>query len=129
MHRDRLEFPLEHREVGVGAMDAAFLNSKGFGGNNGTGVVLAPHVVRRMLERRHGADAMRSWAERNERVRGAIADYDGRMTAGREAPIYRFGEGVLDGPDLDIDAHRIDIPGFEAPVDLDLANPWEDMSG
>jgi acetoacetyl-[acyl-carrier protein] synthase len=127
VHTDRLDFPLEHREVGVDAMDVAFLNSKGFGGNNGTGVVLAPRVVRAMLGRRHGGDAMRAWAERNEGVREAAAAYDARMTAGRETPIYRFGEGVLDGPDLDIDAHRIRIPGFDTPVTLDLPNPWQDM--
>jgi acetoacetyl-[acyl-carrier protein] synthase len=127
VHTDRLDFPLEHREVGVDAMDIAFLNSKGFGGNNGTGIVLAPHVTRAMLQKRHGAEAMRNWAAANEGVREAIADYDHRMTAGTEAPIYRFGEGVLDGPDLTIDANSIRIPGFEQPVSLDLPNPWADM--
>ena len=127
VHTDNLDFPMEHREVGRDAMDIAFLNSKGFGGNNGTGVVLAPHVARSMLEKRHGADAMRAWATANEGVREAIAGYDERMTAGTEAPIYRFGEGVLDGPDLTMDARGIRIPGFDQPVDLDLPNPWADM--
>jgi acetoacetyl-[acyl-carrier protein] synthase len=127
VHTDRLAFPLEHEEVGTDGMDVTFLNSKGFGGNNGTGVVLAPQVVRRMLGKRHGADAMRAWAERNEGVREEIAAYDVRMTAGREAPIYRFGEGVLDGPDLNIESDGIAIPGFEQRVNLDLPNPWQDM--
>jgi acetoacetyl-[acyl-carrier protein] synthase len=128
VHREHLDFPLEHVDVGPEGMDVAFLNSKGFGGNNATGVVLGPHVARRMLERRHGADALREWARRNEAVRAASADYDARMTRGEVAPIYQFGEGVLDGPDLTVDDHGIRIPGFGQPVDLDLPNPWSDMT-
>ena len=58
----------------------------------------------------------------------AIADYDLRMTHGEEKPIYRFGEGVLDGPDLTIDASGMRIPGFEQPISLDPENPWSDMT-
>jgi acetoacetyl-[acyl-carrier protein] synthase len=108
-------------------MDAAFLNSKGFGGNNATGVVLAPHVTRAMLEKRHGRDAMKRWEAGQERVVEAVAAYDARMTRGEVAPIYRFGEGVLDGPDLTIDPSEIRIPGFARGVRLDAPNPWSDM--
>ena len=127
VQRDRLEFPLDHVEVGARGMDAAFLNSKGFGGNNATGVVLAPHVTRAMLEKRHGRDAMKRWEAGRERVVDAVAAYDARMTRGEVAPIYRFGEGVLDGPDLTIAPSEIRIPGFARGVRLDVPNPWSDM--
>jgi len=110
VNTSHLDFPLEHREVGVGSMDVAFLNSKGFGGNNATGLVLAPHVARRMLEKRHGAAAMTAWARRNEKVSEAIADYDEQQIRGTVDPIYRFGEGVLEGPDLEISDRSIRIP-------------------
>lgn len=128
VHTDGLAFPLQHVEVGANGMDVAFLNSKGFGGNNATGVVLAPHVTERMLARRHGAAAIAAWEGRREAVREAAADYDTRMTRGEMAPIYQFGEGVLDGPDLTIDDRAIRIPGFDQAVDLDLPNPWDDMT-
>ncbi|MEE4362200.1 MAG: beta-ketoacyl synthase [Pseudomonadales bacterium] len=127
VHRDGLEFPLDHVEVGRDGLDAAFLNSKGFGGNNATGLILSPQVTRRMLERRHGRDAMARWAARQEAVQAAAEDYDIRMTRGEYAPIYRFGEGVLDGPDLQIDAREIRIPGFAQAVRLDGLNPFSDM--
>ena len=128
VHTDHLDFPLAHREVGVGGMDIAFLNSKGFGGNNGTGVVLSPSVTERMLAQRHGEQSMTRWRELNESVRAAATAYDERMIQGEEAPIYQFGEGVLDGPDLTIDDRSIRIPGFEQAVTLDFDNPWSDMT-
>ena len=126
VHTDNVEFPIEHKEAG--ALDVAFLNSKGFGGNNATGVVLSPDVTKRMLERRHGSATLSAWANANEGVREAISDYDARMTRGEEKPIYQFGEGVLDGPDLTIDANGIRVPGFEQPISLDPENPWSDMT-
>ncbi|HSG90855.1 MAG TPA: beta-ketoacyl synthase [Pseudomonadales bacterium] len=128
VHSDNLEFPLTHKEVGAEAMDVAFLNSKGFGGNNATGAILAPHVVQRMLRQRHGAAAMSAWEGRHEKVSEAIADYDVRMTRGEVAPIYQFGEGVLDGTDLTISDREIRIPGFDNPVSLDIGNPYDDMT-
>lgn len=129
VHQAHLHFPLQHLEVGPDAMDVAFLNSKGFGGNNATGVILAPQVVQQMLRRRHGEAAMRTWEARNERVQEAAADYDVRMTRGELAPIYQFGEGVLEGTELSIDPHEIRIAGFEHPVSLDPENPYPDMCG
>ena len=37
-------FPLEHVDVGVGAMRGAFINSKGFGGNNATALIIAASI-------------------------------------------------------------------------------------
>lgn len=128
VHRERLDFPMDHVEIGPNGMDMVFLNSKGFGGNNATGLVFSPAVTERMLEKRHGKAAMNGWRERNERVRASIADYDVAMTRGELAPIYRFGEGVIEGSELALSADEIRIPGFDQPVDLRFPSPYPDMS-
>jgi acetoacetyl-[acyl-carrier protein] synthase len=128
VHTENLQFTLAHREVDPGLLDAAFINSKGFGGNNATGLILAPHVARAMLERKHGAKAMKRHAARHEDVATAFADYDQRMTRGEESPIYQFGEGVLEGADLGISDAHIDVPGYGQPIELNVADPYTDMS-
>jgi len=45
-----------------------------------------------------------------------------------QAPIYRFGEGVVDGVELTLSDASITIPGFNKPVSLTMANPFEDMA-
>ena len=43
---------------------------------------------------------------------------------GHYAPRYQFGEAVLEGPELDIHADRIHIPGYDHAVSLTSDNPF-----
>ena len=65
---------------------------------------------------------------KQESVRANAEDYDNNADNGSIAPIYQFGEGVVDGEDLSINTNEVAIPGFPNPVSLQLANPYEDMS-
>ena len=44
------------------------------------------------------------------------------------APIYRFGEGVLEGKDLTLTDRAIRVPGFEHSIELSDDNPFDDMT-
>ena len=116
-----------HLEVELDGIDVSFVNSKGFGGNNATGVVLSPTVTQEMLAKRYGNSALREHASKNETTRTNIEEYDRRATAEGIPTIYRFGENVLEGTDLQIDSEKIQVPGYAKPVDLNLDNPFEDM--
>lgn len=104
--------------------DASFINAKGFGGNNATGVALSPAVTERLLAQRHGAAAISAWKARREATREAAASYLAQADHGHYAPRYQFGEAVLEGPELDIHADRIHIPGYDHAVSLTSDNPF-----
>jgi acetoacetyl-[acyl-carrier protein] synthase len=104
--------------------DAAFINAKGFGGNNATGVVLSPQVTERLLTQRHGSAAINAWKARREAVRENAAAYLADADHGHYAPRYQFGEAVLEGPELEIHADRIHIPGYDHAVSLTADNPF-----
>lgn len=104
--------------------DAAFINAKGFGGNNATGVVLSPKVTERLLTQRHGKAAIDAWKTRRETVRANAAAYLAEADKGHYAPRYQFGEAVLEGPELEIHADRIHIPGYAQAVSLTADNPF-----
>ncbi|MCK2183890.1 beta-ketoacyl synthase [Halomonas getboli] len=106
------------------AADASFINAKGFGGNNATGVVLSPAVTERLMSARHGEQAMNDWRSRREATRQAAAAYHREADHGRFQPRYRFGEGVLEGPELEVGADSIRIPGYAKPVSLAVDNPF-----
>ena len=108
-------------------MPGALINSKGFGGNNATGLFLSPDFSRRMLERRWGKSAFTDYQRRNEAVRESRRAYDEAMLQQTMPSIYRFGEGVLEGDDLTITRESVRLPGFEMPVSLDVENPYGDM--
>ncbi|MBA2780513.1 beta-ketoacyl synthase [Billgrantia kenyensis] len=104
--------------------DAAFINAKGFGGNNATGVVLSPSVTERLLVQRHGEAAVAAWRERRDSTRKASQAYLAAADRGDYEVRYRFGEGVLEGPELEVDASQITIPGYARPVSLAVDNPF-----
>ncbi len=126
VHHSHLNIAPEHLEIDPGAMDMTLVNSKGFGGNNATGLMLAPHVARELMTARHGAAAMRRHAKLNEGVQQAAADYDAAATRGDAKTIYRYGEGVLRGEDLAVSAEQIRVPGYRQPVPLVMDNPYAD---
>ncbi|MFZ5722420.1 MAG: beta-ketoacyl synthase [Pseudomonadota bacterium] len=122
VNRSHLDITPEHRPVGREAMDVALINAKGFGGNNATGVILAPHVAQRLLAERHGRTTMTAWLRRHEQVVARSADYEREAAAGRFAPRYRFGDGVVDGRDVQLGDREVRVPGFAHPVVLPATN-------
>ena len=130
VHQKNLDILLQHREVGAEGMDAVLLNAKGFGGNNATASVLAPHITSAMLTQRHGKDAMTRWQSKNEAVRAALHDYDDKALRGQAEIFYRFDHQVLDGTaDGTLEASRdsIRLKGYVQPIRLAAETPYQDM--
>jgi acetoacetyl-[acyl-carrier protein] synthase len=127
VHQNHLKLSTTHLELDPSSQDGAFINSKGFGGNNATGFFLSPRVTEQMLTRRWGAERMQAYRRRLEKVARTAADYDDAADDGRIVPIYRFGEGVLNGDDLEMTPDAIRVPGYDKPINLNLENPYRDM--
>lgn len=127
VYDSNLHLPMQHVEVDPSAMPGVLINSKGFGGNNATGLFLSPDFSRRMLEKRWGKAAFTDYRRRNEAVREARAAYDQAMLEQTMPSIYQFGEGVLGGDDIAITEESVTLPGFDLPVSLDAQNPFTDM--
>lgn len=127
VQNDSIDFLLQHREVGREAMDAVIINSKGFGGNNASASILAPHIVERMLAKRHGEKAMTQYRSRQERVAEATLDYDNSTLAGENRTIYKFDNNVLGSESIALDAERLSVNGLGAEISLKMHNHYQDM--
>ncbi|MFT4676257.1 MAG: acetoacetyl-[acyl-carrier protein] synthase [Candidatus Azotimanducaceae bacterium] len=128
VNQSHLDFLLDHREIDPTKMDATFINSKGFGGNNATAAILSPFVTRNMLTKKYGKAAMTKHDKANEQVQELGAAYDAATTAGENRLIYKFGIGVIEGESLGISEDEISIPGHDNAINLHVENPYEDMS-
>lgn len=127
VHQKHLSYPLQDLDTSKRGMELAFINSKGFGGNNATAVVVAPQKVEAMLARRYG-DAMEQYQKQREKTREATADYAARADRGQLDVIYRFGEPVIEENGIKITRQGMSVPGYELDVVFDQANPWPDMA-
>jgi acetoacetyl-[acyl-carrier protein] synthase len=125
VRRDRLAFPLRHREIDPQEQCYAIINSKGFGGNNASATLLSPAVTSRMLQARYGDADWTAWQRANEGVHLQQQAYDDDMIAGTRDPVYRFDHGVLLDGDVELGAGRMVVGGNV--VDLDFDSPYPDM--
>ena len=107
-------------------MHVAFINSKGFGGNNATAVVLSPIRLNSMLRSRHKEKFDRYLLLR-ERTRCKAEAYSIRADFAELDVIYRFGEPLIDEKEISLTPEGVRIPGFSKDVLFDAINPWEDM--
>lgn len=109
-------------------MDVAFLNSKGFGGNNATAAVLSPKVVNEMLAKRYGDEEFNAYLKRRESVRQKANAYDQEACNGELNVIYNFGSGIIEEHEINVDQQAVSIEKFANAVPLDFANPYADMT-
>lgn len=127
VHQANLSISNKDRAYDAETLDVAFINSKGFGGNNASSYVIAPHVVERMLGKRHGEAKLNDWRERREQTRATAHAYDAQALKGRLDVIYNFGENMIDDRGLAVTDEQVTIPGFAQPLVFKADRRFDDM--
>ncbi|MBD2810811.1 beta-ketoacyl synthase [Xenorhabdus sp. Vera] len=103
----------------------AFINSKGFGGNNATGVVYSPQLTMQWLRRRHGEQAFADYQQRNRQVQQRVNTYDTAASRGKLNVIY--GQHEVNENEVRIDMNGITIPGFKQPIQYSKTKKYIDF--
>lgn len=127
VYNDGLKFQLQHEHYGKEHFHGALLNSKGFGGNNGTAVLLSPFKTMEMLRKRYSSEQLTQYEANLEKSKIAAKEYNQAAIHGETKPIYHFGHNVLSGYELEITEDDIKIPGYLNPVDLEVSSEFEDL--
>ncbi|MBE0365711.1 hypothetical protein PULV_b0348 [Pseudoalteromonas ulvae UL12] len=125
VYDERLDIRTEHYLCSD--MDIAFINSKGFGGNNATAPVFSPKVCLNMLTKRYGEAKMAEYQSKLEQVKAKQAVYQQQADLGQFDLIYKFGEGQIDENEMTMSSLAISLPGFENEIALSQENPFSDM--
>ncbi|WP_150304828.1 beta-ketoacyl synthase [Pseudomonas saliphila] len=127
VHQQQLRISTHDVDRTQDPLEVCFINSKGFGGNNASAVVLAPQVVERMLRKRHGEERFAEYADRREAVRAAAQAYDQRATKGQLEVIYKFGQDMIDDRQIEISTEQMTVPGFSQPLVFRKDDRFSDM--
>ncbi len=117
VERDHLRLSPQPLQRTPADWDVSFLNSKGFGGNNATATIAAPHVVMKWLEPRHGSAALAGWQRHNESVVERAGKWDRALTEGTAKIVYRFDHEVRSEEHVTIDGETMHIAGLP-PISL-----------
>ncbi len=128
VHQQRLKLGAAHQQRDPGDLEVATLNSKGFGGNNASAVVLSPARTEQMLAKRHGESAIESYREKREQSTARAREYFADADHGEYTPIYRFGEGMIADEDISIERGTLSVKGLANTIVLPTENPYPDMT-
>jgi len=124
---DRLLISSRDIKLSPGNIDIAFLNSKGFGGNNATACILSPDLVYKLLAKRYGQSQVAEFLSLQSTAKISADEYDKTATQGDLQTIYKFGENMLDEDSISFSETAIKLPGFKQPIMLNTDNKYSDM--
>ncbi len=125
VHNEHLNIATEHWHCPD--MDIAFINSKGFGGNNATATVFSPKVSLSMMEKRYGAEAMKTYQQKLVAVEQAQQVYRDNANNGQFDLIYKFGEGLINEANIELTSDSLTFAEFKNSIALPRKNPFDDM--
>ena len=123
VHQSNLDILLQPKEIHA---QAAFLNAKGFGGNNATGLILSPEIAERAMKNVLTREEFRDWQKQQEQTTERSAAYDQRATAGDFSVRYLFNHQVIHETDIYMDASTLQLPGHRA-IHLDIDHGYGDI--
>lgn len=124
IHNSNLYIPFDHYSITDREMHAALINSKGFGGNNATGVILSPDKTMEILKKKFSSSVLKSYQIKNTQTRDKINQVDEKICNGVENVIYRFGDYVMDGTDVEMTTEKLNLSQFSRSINLKIKNPY-----
>ncbi|MDA9271845.1 beta-ketoacyl synthase [bacterium] len=126
VYQSNLNILMDHYFVGEHGSEirGVILNSKGFGGNNASALVLSPQQTLDMLENKYGKTVMDKYKKKNETVLATSQARDLETCHGQERIIYKFGESVMDQTSVSMTQEKIKLSEFEQEIILPTENPY-----
>ncbi|MBA4696753.1 MAG: beta-ketoacyl synthase [Legionella sp.] len=128
VQRSHLNILMDHYYAGTqgASIPAVLINSKGFGGNNATALILSPQKTMAMLKNKYSSNLLSDYWKKNIDVRDKQALTDAQTCQGNEKLTYRFGENLIDENSVTMTPFSISLPGFSQAIELPSENPYKD---
>ena len=116
---DNLNFLTEDKVEDPNFYKGAFLNAKGFGGNNASALILGPEFTFSQIKKRYTKKALKLYEQKLENTRKSVLKYNENASKGVYKTIYRFNHEVLEGmDDLEITKEKIKLKGYKKAINL-----------
>ena len=119
VHHDNLEILLDNKSEEKGFFSAAFLNAKGFGGNNASALILSPEESMTLLSKKYSSTKIKNYQSANQDVISKSTQHNKQCLRGKYNIIYKFNEKVLQGEeDVMLEKNKLSLKGFKRSINL-----------
>lgn len=128
VHSAHLNILTDHFDAGEQGQNMAgtVINSKGFGGNNASALLLSPEKTRSLMRQRHGEKAFTAYQHSNETTQQMQAENDRKTREDGLDVLYSFGESVMSEKDVDMNGESIGLSLFKNRIQMPKGNPFLD---
>ncbi|MCG3462116.1 beta-ketoacyl synthase [Xenorhabdus bovienii] len=126
VHATNLNILMQNKFAGEHGkeMRATIINTKGFGGNNASAVILSPQQTMQMLNKKHGSSAVYTYHQHNQIVKRISEDQDRAICRGEESVVYNFGNAVIQSSDIKLSRQEVKLSGFKHSIKLPNAEEF-----
>ena len=119
VHHDNLDILLDNKNEEKGFFSAAFLNAKGFGGNNASALILSPEESMALVSKKYTQAKLKKYQSDNEGVKAKSSQHNKQCIKGKYNIIYKFNENVLQGEeDVKLEKNKLTLKGFKQSINL-----------
>ena len=116
---DNLNFLTEDKIEEPNFYKGAFLNAKGFGGNNASAFILGPDFTLSQIKKRYTKKVLKNYEQKLENTQKSVLEYNKNASKGDYKTIYKFNHEVLEGiDDLEISKEKIKLKGYRKEIKL-----------
>lgn len=124
VEHSHLNILMDHMSIQNQAMQAVIINSKGFGGNNASSLILSPQQTLHMLTQRYGQEKLSIYRKKNEPILAQQKSRDAAACQGQERIFYNFGHAVMDANSVTLTPTTVRLSEFDQAIDLPQINPY-----
>ena len=116
---ENLNILIEDKGEDINFYKGAFLNAKGFGGNNASALIISPEVTKALIKKGRTIKELKSYAKKLEATRKKAKKYNQAASKGNYGTIYKFNNKVLLGKnDLEMTKDKIKLKGYKKEINL-----------
>jgi acetoacetyl-[acyl-carrier protein] synthase len=112
VHTEHLDIPLQHKQVNPDSIQLAFINSKGFGGNNATGWVLSGKQCRKIIRSAVNDDVWNKYLSKNETIRNKQQTYLIAMAKENQPLPVKDKEMPPEPDEINLTEEGMTLPGW-----------------
>jgi len=106
VHHDYLDILKNHKYLDKPPV-AAIINSKGFGGNNASALLISPEKTIEMLKYKYQKNIWKEYQKKYIKILDKIQEIDKSSCEGKEKIIYNFGKSILSEKFLKLNTNQI----------------------
>jgi len=119
VYDDNLNILLEDKIEDKNHFSAAFLNAKGFGGNNASALILSPEKSKELLKQKHSKNKMKIYEANVQEAKVKAEKHNKDCLKGNYNVVYKFNENVLQGEaDIKLSKGEISLKGYKNSIKL-----------